>query len=106
MHKGDRTKNVAVIGRERSLRFPEMTPSLLAHELPPSIFQSGAKLTTKHKEQIKMKMIKNFLRDESGMETLEYAVIAGLIAAVAIVVYASGWGTALSTRLNRATTTG
>ena len=53
-----------------------------------------------------MKMIKNFLRDESGMETLEYAVIAGLIAAVAIVVYASGWGAALSTRLNRATTTG
>ena len=29
-----------------------------------------------------MKMIKTFLRDESGMETLEYAVIAGLIAAV------------------------
>jgi len=53
-----------------------------------------------------MKMIKNFLRDESGMETLEYAVIAGLIAAVAIVVYASGWGTALKTRLNNATTTG
>jgi Flp pilus assembly pilin Flp len=53
-----------------------------------------------------MKTIKNFLKDESGMETLEYAMIAGLIAAVAIIVYASGWGTALSTRLNRATTTG
>ncbi len=42
-----------------------------------------------------MKMIKNFLNDESGMETLEYAVIAGLIAAVAVLVYAAGWGTAL-----------
>jgi Flp pilus assembly pilin Flp len=58
-----------------------------------------------NKEQLKMKMIKNFLKDESGMETLEYAVIAGLIAAVAVLVYASGWGTALSTRLNAATTT-
>ena len=53
-----------------------------------------------------MKMFKNFLKDESGMETLEYAVIAGLIAAVAVVVYASGWGTTLSTRLSAATTTG
>ena len=53
-----------------------------------------------------MKMIKNFLKDESGMETLEYAVIAGLIAAVAIVVYASGWGDALRDRLTNATTTG
>jgi len=52
-----------------------------------------------------MKMIKNFLKDESGMETLEYAVIAGLIAAVAVFVYASGWGNALLNRLNAATTT-
>ena len=53
-----------------------------------------------------MKMNKNFLKDESGMETLEYAVIAGLIAAVAVLVYASGWGTTLKTRLTAATTTG
>ena len=53
-----------------------------------------------------MKIIKNFLKDESGMETLEYAVIAGLIAAVAVLVYASGWGNALVTRLTAATTTG
>jgi Flp pilus assembly pilin Flp len=52
-----------------------------------------------------MKMIKNFFKDESGMETLEYAVIAGLIAAVAVLVYASGWGTALSVRLNAASNT-
>src|SRR2546425_472091 len=54
----------------------------------------------------RMKVIKNFLKDESGMETLEYAVIAGLIAAVAVLVYASGWGATLLTRLTAASTTG
>jgi Flp pilus assembly pilin Flp len=58
------------------------------------------------KEQTNMKRIKNFLNDESGMETLEYAVIAGLIAAVAVLVYASGWGTTLLNRLTAASTTG
>ena len=53
-----------------------------------------------------MNKIKNFLKDETGLETLEYALIAGLVAAVAIVVYATGWGTQLSARLLRATTTG
>ena len=54
-----------------------------------------------------MKMIKDFLKDESGMETLEYAVIAGLIAAVAIAVYATSgsWDDNLKNRLNAATTT-
>ena len=50
-----------------------------------------------------MKMIKNFLKDESGMETLEYAVIAGLIAAVAVLVYKTGWSTQLIARLTAAT---
>lgn len=52
-----------------------------------------------------MKMIKKFLKDESGMETLEYAVIAGLIAAVAVIVYATGgqWRTNLTNRLLGAT---
>ena len=36
-----------------------------------------------------MKMIKNFLKDESGMETAEYAVIAGLIAVAAAIIYAA-----------------
>jgi Flp pilus assembly pilin Flp len=52
-----------------------------------------------------MRRIKNFLHDESGMETLEYAVIAGLIAAVAVLVYASGWGSNLSNRLTAASNT-
>ena len=44
-----------------------------------------------------MKTIKNFLNDESGMETLEYAVIAGLIALVAVAIYATSgtWKTTL-----------
>ena len=50
-----------------------------------------------------MQKIKNFINDESGMETLEYAVIAGLIAAVALLVYGGGWGTTLLARLNAAT---
>lgn len=40
-----------------------------------------------------MNMIKNFLKDESGVETLEYAVIGAIVAAVAVAIYASGWGT-------------
>lgn len=51
-----------------------------------------------------MRRIKNFLNDESGMETLEYAVIAGLIALVAVFVYGSNWGDSLRTRLLDATT--
>ena len=53
-----------------------------------------------------MQRIKNFLRDESGMETLEYALIAGLIAVTAVAVYTSGFGNTLITRLNDATTAG
>jgi len=54
---------------------------------------------------MKMKRIMNFINDESGMETLEYAVIAGLIAVVAVAVYATGgqWRTNLQTRLLGAT---
>jgi len=52
-----------------------------------------------------MNKINEFLKDEAGMETLEYAVIAGLIAAVAVLVYASGWGTTLATRLTNASNT-
>jgi Flp pilus assembly pilin Flp len=53
-----------------------------------------------------MKTIGNFLKDESGMETLEYAVIAGLIALAAVFVYgtASTWRDTLQNRLINATT--
>jgi Flp pilus assembly pilin Flp len=50
-----------------------------------------------------MSKIKNFFKDESGMETLEYAVIAGLIALVAVAVYGSNWGANLTARLIGAT---
>ena len=50
-----------------------------------------------------MSKIKAFFNDETGMETLEYAMIAGLIAVVAVGVYSSGWGPALAARLLAAT---
>ena len=51
-----------------------------------------------------METIKNFLKDETGMETLEYAVIAGLIAVAAAVIYASNglWATTIKNRLQNA----
>ena len=52
-----------------------------------------------------MKKVMEFINDESGMETLEYALIAGLIAIVAIFVYQGTWKTTLKTRLETASTT-
>ena len=50
-----------------------------------------------------MKTIKNFFNDESGIETLEYAVIGAIVAAVAVLIYGSGWGSAVKqTLLNAA----
>ena len=51
-----------------------------------------------------MKAIRKFMADESGLETLEYAVIAGLIAIAAAVIYASGgqWATTIKNRLENA----
>jgi len=49
-----------------------------------------------------MKTIKNFLKDESGIETLEYAIIAAIVAAVAVLVYGSGWGAQIKNKLNSA----
>ncbi len=48
-----------------------------------------------------MNKIKAFFRDESGMETLEYVLIAGLIAAVTLFVFGagSGWDDALKDAL-------
>ena len=51
-----------------------------------------------------MNAIKRFLKDESVMETLEFAVIAGLIAIAAAIIYASGggWATTILNRLQNA----
>ena len=49
-----------------------------------------------------MKKIKNFIIDESGIETLEYAIIAAIIAAVAVLVYGSGWGQEIKDKLTDA----
>jgi Flp pilus assembly pilin Flp len=46
-----------------------------------------------------MNKIKNFIRDESGIETLEYAVIGAIVAAVAVLIYGSGWGQSVKTTL-------
>ena len=46
-----------------------------------------------------MNHIKKFIRDESGIETLEYAVIGAIVAAVAVLIYGSGWGQAVKTTL-------
>jgi Flp pilus assembly pilin Flp len=53
-----------------------------------------------------MKVITNLLKDETGMETLEYAVIAGLIAIAAAIIYASSgtWATTIQNRLQNAAT--
>lgn len=50
-------------------------------------------------------MIKKFLKDESGVETMEYAIIAAIVAVVAVFVYGSGWGTALRDKLLAASET-
>ena len=49
-----------------------------------------------------MKTIKSFLNDESGIETLEYAIIAAIVAAVAVLVYGSGWGQQIKDKLSDA----
>ena len=51
-----------------------------------------------------MKSIKKFIANESGMETLEYAVIAGLIAVAAAIIYASSgtWAVTIQNRLGNA----
>lgn len=49
-----------------------------------------------------MNKIKGFLKDESGIETLEYAVIGAIVAAVAVLIYGSGWGASVRSTLVRA----
>lgn len=44
-------------------------------------------------------MMRKFLRDESGIETLEYAVIGAIVCAVAVLIYGTGWGQSVRTTL-------
>ena len=46
-----------------------------------------------------MKRIVNFLRDESGAEFVEDAIVVGLIALAAAVAYSTGLGTTINTYL-------
>lgn len=47
-----------------------------------------------------MQRMINFSSDESGAETIEYAVVAGLIAIIAGAAYTLGLGTAIQAVLN------
>ena len=49
-----------------------------------------------------MKTLKNFIKDESGIETLEYAIVAAIVAAVALLIYGSGWGGSVQNTLKNA----
>jgi len=95
-----------VIGRN-ALTQDSWDDAFSSGDAPPrSSIPSGREPKPITREKTEMKTIKSFLKDESGMETLEYAVIAGLIAAVAVLVYASGWGNTLKNRLTASSNTG
>ena len=83
-----------------------MTPAFLVQFFQPDdVRLSGNKPNTRTlKERNDMNKIKSFLKDENGMETLEYAVIAGLIAVAAAIIYASSgtWATTIKNRLQNA----
>ena len=46
-----------------------------------------------------MNRIRQFINDESGIETLEYAVIGAIVCAVAVLIYGAGWGQSVKTTL-------
>ncbi|HEX7773470.1 MAG TPA: DUF4244 domain-containing protein [Pyrinomonadaceae bacterium] len=49
-----------------------------------------------------MTKIKNFIKDESGIETIEYAIVAAIVAAVALLIYGAGWGGSVQNTLKNA----
>ena len=49
-----------------------------------------------------MENIMRFINDESGIETLEYAIVAAIIAAVALLIYGAGWGGSVQNTLKDA----
>lgn len=46
-----------------------------------------------------MKKIRSFFADESGAETIEYVIVAGLIALLAGAAYTTGLGTIIAGKL-------
>jgi Flp pilus assembly pilin Flp len=77
-----------------------MADCAVAQPLPPQAAQSKSAIL-----KGKPKMIRKFLLDESGIETLEYAVIGAIVAAVAVLIYGSGWGTYVKQTLVNAAST-
>lgn len=49
-----------------------------------------------------METFKNFIKDESGLETIEYAIVAAIVAAVALLIYGVGWGGSVQNTLKNA----
>jgi Flp pilus assembly pilin Flp len=49
-----------------------------------------------------MEKIMKFIKDESGIETLEYAVVGAIVAAVALLIYGTGWGGSVQNTLKNA----
>jgi Flp pilus assembly pilin Flp len=98
----ERTENVAVIRQGAITQVSWDDACILCALRAPRHLVVGHYKKTPRGEN-SMSKIKNFITDESGMETLEYAVIAGLIAVVAVLVYGGGWGTNLLNRLTAAT---
>ena len=80
-----------------------MTPSLLVQFFLILIkLAVGQKNKSTTQGETKMETIKNFINDESGIETLEYAIVAAIVAAVALLIYGSGWGGSVQNTLKNA----
>jgi Flp pilus assembly pilin Flp len=79
-----------------------MTPSVPVQSFPdPDELDigHGPKTTLRSNEMTK---IKNFINDESGLETIEYAIVAAIVAAVALLIYGAGWGGSVQNTLKNA----
>jgi len=83
--------------RRHHKRFPPRWPDRLfffverIHAVSARLFSRRAEQNQKLRSG-SMKSIMKFLNDESGIETLEYAVVGAIVAAVALLIYGSGWG--------------
>jgi Flp pilus assembly pilin Flp len=76
-----------------------MTPSLLVHSA--GAVGPGIK-TFNYPRSKPMEKIMSFINDESGIETIEYAIVAAIVAAVALLIYGTGWGGSVQNTLKNA----